>query len=185
MVNSMSLPPPPPPLGPQPPPPAYVPYQPNTPALTFASWASRVGGLLINSLVGAGFCLPAIVALFAVPKELTECTIDGEASLCELPTSTGWIIIGGLAVLGIVTYLWLYCSMIAKSGQAWGHKAVGIKIIDSRDYATIGRAKAFFRHIVGHSIDGLPAYLGYLWPLWDKQKQTFADKIFSTYSVKV
>ncbi len=28
-------------------------------------------------------------------------------------------------------------------------------------------------------------YLGYLWPLWDKKKQTFADKIFGTYSIKV
>jgi len=36
-----------------------------------------------------------------------------------------------------------------------------------------------------HIIDGLPLYLGYLWPLWDAKKQTFADKIVQTVVVKI
>jgi uncharacterized RDD family membrane protein YckC len=34
-----------------------------------------------------------------------------------------------------------------------------------------------------HIIDGIPCYLGYLWPLWDAKKQTFADKIMGTVVV--
>jgi len=35
------------------------------------------------------------------------------------------------------------------------------------------------------SLDGLPCYLGYLWPLWDSKRQTFADKIVGTVVVRV
>jgi hypothetical protein len=36
-----------------------------------------------------------------------------------------------------------------------------------------------------HIVDALPCYLGYLWPIWDQQRQTFADKIVRTYVVRV
>ena len=32
---------------------------------------------------------------------------------------------------------------------------------------------------LAHIVDGF-FYLGYLWPLWDATRQTFADKICST-----
>jgi hypothetical protein len=35
------------------------------------------------------------------------------------------------------------------------------------------------RHVC-HFVDGLFCGLGYLWPLWDDRRQTFADKIMST-----
>jgi len=34
-----------------------------------------------------------------------------------------------------------------------------------------------------HIVDGLSLFIGYLWPLWDKKRQTFADKIMSTVVV--
>ena len=37
---------------------------------------------------------------------------------------------------------------------------------------------AFLRDLV-HILDGV-AYVGYLWPLWDDKRQTFADKIMRT-----
>jgi uncharacterized RDD family membrane protein YckC len=75
--------------------------------------------------------------------------------------------------------------MIAKTGQAWGHKAVGVRIVDANTGGNIGAWKAFFRYTVGHWLDGVVCYLGYLWPLWDSKKQTFADKVFGTYSIKL
>jgi hypothetical protein len=41
---------------------------------------------------------------------------------------------------------------------------------------------AFARDIV-HLLDSLPCYIGFLWPLWDAKRQTFADKILSTVVV--
>jgi uncharacterized RDD family membrane protein YckC len=37
---------------------------------------------------------------------------------------------------------------------------------------------AFVRDLA-HFLDGI-FYIGYLWPLWDPKRQTFADKVCST-----
>ena len=43
----------------------------------------------------------------------------------------------------------------------------------------LGGGMAFVRQIA-HILDSLPCNLGYLWPLWDQKRQTFADKVLST-----
>ena len=53
----------------------------------------------------------------------------------------------------------------------------------SADGSYVGGGTAFLRELA-HVIDGLPCYLGYLWPLWDDKRQTFADKICSTVVVR-
>ncbi len=166
-------------------PPGYQPYQQaqNTPQ--FASWGTRVGGHLINALVAVLFYLPAAISFFVIPKERRVCTINGKIGTCNLPAASGWAIVAGLAIVGIVSYFVIYSRMIARTGQAWGHKAVGVRIVDAVTGGNIGAGKAFFRFTVGHWIDGFVCYLGYLWPLWDAQKQTFSDKMFTTYSIKV
>ena len=41
---------------------------------------------------------------------------------------------------------------------------------------------AFVRQLA-HILDGIPCYIGYLWPLWDAKRQTFADKVIGTYVI--
>ena len=38
---------------------------------------------------------------------------------------------------------------------------------------------AFVRDLA-HIVDSVICYIGYLFPLWDARRQTFADKIMST-----
>jgi hypothetical protein len=38
---------------------------------------------------------------------------------------------------------------------------------------------AFVRDLA-HIVDSLACYLGWLWPLWDAKRQTFADKLVKT-----
>jgi uncharacterized RDD family membrane protein YckC len=161
-----------------------MPYQVARATPVFATWGSRVGGHLINGLVAVLFELPAALSWFAVPKETKLCTVNDEVRLCKLPTGPGWGILVGLAAVGIVLYFVLYSRMVARTGQAWGHKVVGIRLVDANTGSNIGAGKAFLRFTVGHWIDGLVCYLGYLWPLWDQNKQTFSDKMFGTYSVR-
>jgi hypothetical protein len=47
------------------------------------------------------------------------------------------------------------------------------------DGQPMGGGMAFVRDLA-HIIDALPCYIGYLFPLWDARRQTFADKIMST-----
>jgi hypothetical protein len=41
---------------------------------------------------------------------------------------------------------------------------------------------AFVRDLA-HILDALPCYIGFLWPIWDSKRQTFADKIMNTVVV--
>lgn len=165
-------------------PPGYQPYLAAAPQHDFAGWGSRVGGHILNWLVGLIFAVPAIIALVAGPKTTEVCTVNGDVGLCEVPTGATWGMIFGLGLIGLIAFGVLYGRAIAKSGQFVGHKAVGVRIVDASTGGNISAWKAVFRFFIGHWIDGI-CYIGYLWPLWDKNKQTLADKIFSTYSIKV
>lgn len=88
----------------------------------------------------------------------------------------------GLAALGSIIGLAVYCVMVGK-GQSIGQKATSIRIIDSNTGAGISGGKALGRRLVS-IISALPCYLGFFWMLWDKDKQTWHDKIMNTSVVK-
>jgi uncharacterized RDD family membrane protein YckC len=68
-----------------------------------------------------------------------------------------------------------------RTGQSLGKRATKIRLIGEETQAPIGIANAFIRDLV-HILDWLTV-VGYLWPLWDDKKQTFADKIMKTVVV--
>ena len=67
-------------------------------------------------------------------------------------------------------------------GQTLGKMALGIRIIDFRTGGPIGYGRGALRY-VGRIISSIPLYLGYLWMLWDREKQTWHDKIATTVVV--
>ena len=62
------------------------------------------------------------------------------------------------------------------TGQTLGKRALGIRVIDLARGGPIGPGRAFIR-LVGRLVSWLPIYLGYLWMLWDREKQTWHDKM--------
>jgi uncharacterized RDD family membrane protein YckC len=62
------------------------------------------------------------------------------------------------------------------SGQTLGKRALGIRVIDAETGGPIGYGRAFIRW-VGRILSTIPIYLGYLWMLWDREKQTWHDKL--------
>jgi hypothetical protein len=51
--------------------------------------------------------------------------------------------------------------------------------VDADSGQLVGPGRGALRRI-GHALDTLSCYVGYLWPLWDAQRQTFADKAART-----
>jgi uncharacterized RDD family membrane protein YckC len=127
-----------------------------------ATWPVRVGAFLIDAII------------YGVPY--------GIGSAMSQNGSTGLALVFYLIALGI----WVYNRLIqqGQTGQSWGKKALGLKLISADTGQNVGVGKAFLRELT-HLLDSLPCYLGYLWPLWDEKKQTFADKINNTYVVKL
>ena len=62
------------------------------------------------------------------------------------------------------------------SGQTVGKRAMNIRVIDFQTGQALGVGRALIRY-VGKIVSGIVCALGYLWMLWDKEKQTWHDKI--------
>ena len=82
-------------------------------------------------------------------------------------------------LLGLAYYGYLEGS---PSGQTVGKKAMNIRVIDYSTGGPLGPPKALLRY-VAKIISAIPCGLGYLWMLWDKEKQTWHDKIAATVVV--
>lgn len=85
-------------------------------------------------------------------------------------------------LVGLVWPFGYYIFFWGTRGQTPGKMMVGIKII-STDGAPMSEGEAALR-LIGYAISGIVFYLGYLWIIWDKDKQGWHDKIASTYVVK-
>lgn len=172
--------PPPPPAAPTPPPPPPPPadggygtpppaygapqgygggpqgYPPAGPAGQYASWGLRVQSALLDYFVP--FFVAAI--LYAISRPL-----------------------GGLFWLLAIAFAIYQAYIGGQTGQSFGKKTAGTRLLNEATGQPIGGGLGIARYFL-HIVDGIPCYLGYLWPLWDAKKQTFADKILTTVVIK-
>ncbi|WP_030806418.1 RDD family protein [Streptomyces sp. NRRL F-2799] len=87
-----------------------------------------------------------------------------------------------IPALSLVGFLFMIAFLIyqiiqeGKTGQTIGKKVVGTRTLKEDTGQPLGGGMAFVRQLA-HFLDGLPCYLGYLWPAWDAKRQTFADKV--------
>ena len=63
-------------------------------------------------------------------------------------------------------------------------RVLGIRAIDAVTGARIDYGKAFIRYLVS-LVSALAFLLGYFWMLWDREKQTWHDKVAGTFVVPV
>jgi uncharacterized RDD family membrane protein YckC len=66
-----------------------------------------------------------------------------------------------------------------RTGASLGKQWMAIEVLSEENGRPIGALMTFVRQMV-HIVDSLPCYAGYLWPLWDEKRQTFADKFMKT-----
>ena len=85
-------------------------------------------------------------------------------------------------LVGLAILLW-FLYLTGTQGQSPGKKVVGIKLVKEADGQYLGFGMAVVRYIA-HILDALSCLIGYLWPLWDAKRQTFADKIIGTVVVR-
>jgi uncharacterized RDD family membrane protein YckC len=70
------------------------------------------------------------------------------------------------------------------SGQTIGKRALGIRVVDFNTGGPIGFGRALLRY-VARFLSAIAIFLGYFWMLWDKEKQTWHDKIAGDVVVPV
>jgi uncharacterized RDD family membrane protein YckC len=70
------------------------------------------------------------------------------------------------------------------TGQTIGKRVLGIRVIDFNSGGPIGYGRALLRAVV-EIFSGWILLLGYLWMLWDREKQTWHDKAATSVVVPV
>ena len=187
--------PPPPPPGAAPPPPGYgYPAAPGfataNPAAQFgeiASFGVRLGGYVLDAilygLLSLVFLVPGIIVIV---NAFDDCVTIGDEVFCDddAAVARGVILGIGLILLGVLLVLFIYVRQLATTGQTWGRKIVGIKVIKEADGTPPGWGKALGRTLFAWLISGQIIWIGYLWMLWDDKKQTLHDKVASTHVIR-
>jgi uncharacterized RDD family membrane protein YckC len=88
----------------------------------------------------------------------------------------------GLATLLTAAYFTYFEG--GPNGQTLGKMALGIRVIDFGGGGSIGYGRAFIRWI-GRFVSAIVFLLGYLWMLWDNERQTWHDKFANDVVVPV
>lgn len=138
------------------------------PGVQFAHWGKRVGATLIDGLILLVAYIPAVIGSVLS-------TDPGTSTMGTFLTLIGFVLYVGV-------FIWNVCIKQGTTGYSIGKGAMGIKLVKADSGQPIGAGMSFVRQIA-HVVDALPCYIGYLWPLWDAKRQTFADKIMSTYVI--
>lgn len=149
-----------------PPPPASAPgfgYG-SAPTQQLASWPIRVASYLIDGLV------------VAIPGGI----VYGVGASIGGGTGALLMLVGTLVYLGV----WVWNSGIKQgtTGQSIGKGVVGTRLVSEETGQPVGTGMSLVRYLL-HVLDSF-CLIGYLWPLWDEKRQTFADKIVKTLVVK-
>jgi uncharacterized RDD family membrane protein YckC len=144
-----------------------------------ASWRTRLRARLIDQLpTYLGLIIFGVGYLIFIVRLATS---GGSTSQLNGPAVAMIIGLGVmLASLGWVAYNRWYIA--GKTGQSVGKRMSKIMLIGAETYAPIGPRNAFLRDLV-HILDAL-TLVGYLWPLWDEKRQTFADQVMKTVVIE-
>lgn len=134
----------------------------TTPA-KLARWPVRAGALALDVLPGAAVL--ATTALLAL----------------SVPLRGGWW--WGCVCIGVVAVLWTGLTrwvLPGATGQSLGRATFGITV-DCREGLALGPWRLMLRD-AAHLLDTAALFAGWLWPLRDSRRRTFADVLLRTES---
>lgn len=135
--------------------------KPTGPTFSLATWQQRAGACAID--------IGIVVGIYVVGLVLGSVVDSGAV------TTVFWL--GSLAF-----WVWqLYQQGL--TGKTIGKGVVGIKLVRQRDAHLVGAGVSIGRGFL-HVIDSLPCFAGWFLPLFDKQRQTIADKVVQTVVIE-
>ncbi len=134
----------------------------SSPAERPASWLARAGALSLDVLPGIG--VVAVLALLA---------------LTAPQRSWPWWVYTVAAALVLLLVMANRWWLPAVTGWSLGRGVVGIRVVRRSDGAGAGAWRLLLRDLA-HLLDTASLFVGWLWPLWDSRRRTFADLLLRT-----
>ena len=152
-------------------------------------FGTRLGGhLLDNLLYGLLFALFAGPGVTLIFRAFEQCVQGPDDELiCTSGAVEGTPLAGGIVLiaLGLVLVGGLYVRALGRTGQTWGRRMVGVQVVDATTRKPLGVGRALGRSLFAWVVSGQFCSLGYLWMLWDTDKQTWHDKVVGSIVIRV
>ena len=130
-------------------------------SVTYSPWIKRVGGYIIRAVVAA---VPMWIGI----------AIGG-----AIGGAIGVLLTLAAVVFGVGAAIRMLIQR-GHLGYDCGDAVVGQRLVKADTGQVLGSGGMVFVRLIAHIVDSIPCYIGYLWPLWDAKRQTFADKIMTT-----
>jgi uncharacterized RDD family membrane protein YckC len=122
-----------------------------------ATWSERMGAVLLDLLIAA---IPALVAIVTFN-----------------PRRQGLNVL--LWIAALLVYVFSRWLLQGTSGQSLGKRILHLRLVHMGNGLPVGPSRALVRDLA-HMLDMPCLPIGLLMPLWDRYRQTFADKLAST-----
>ena len=138
----------------------------SAPERPTASWLARAGAFSIDMLLGDAVIVTMALLTLSAPQR-------------------GWLwwTFTGAAVLVVVLVAVNRLLLPSITGWSLGRALFGIAV-RKRDGSPVGLARLVGRDLA-HLLDTAALFIGWLWPLWDRRRRTFADLLLRTEVLKV
>lgn len=138
----------------------------SVPERPTASWLARAGAFSVDVLLGlAVIATMALLTLSAPQRGWLWWVLTGAAAVVFLAMA-----VNRLALPAII-------------GWSLGRALFGIAV-RRPDGAPVGITRLALRDLA-HLLDTAALFIGWLWPLWDRRRRTFADLLLRTEVLKV
>ncbi len=160
---------------------------PGGPPLTSqTSWGAGYAGL--GARLGAYFLdgifvsIPLWILLGIVSEvHAFASPSSAAAALGSTPSSAPMLLLE--YAVELVTEILYFVFCWSTRGATLGQRALKIRVVDAQTGGPIDGGRAFVRWL-GYVVSGLSLGLGFLWCVWDRRKQTWADKMARTIVVR-
>lgn len=162
-----------------PPPPVEDPY---------GAWGLRVVAVLFDVLLQVPFLVAEVIGVIVAfdggGLDWVDRVGGGNTLVIHVAqmTTATWVglAIAGLAGLGGAIFsIWNRIFRQGRRGASIGKQSMNLMVVSESDGRPIGAALTFLRQWA-HVLDVCTLGIGYLWPLWDRKRQTFADMLMKT-----
>ena len=152
------------------------------PRAAYTPWIVRVAASLVDGIplliaMGIGF---GMLAGTQETECLTEMSDYDIAPFCSTGSSTLGLVSFWIAlVLSVAFGIWNHGYRQGTTGSSIGKSLMKSKVVSEKTGLPIGFGLSLVRQIA-HVADLAICWIGYLFPLWDRKRQTLADMIMTT-----
>jgi uncharacterized RDD family membrane protein YckC len=135
----------------------------------------RFAAVLLDGIVPSLIAIPAAIVMWMISLSLPS--LPGESMQIFAIFIVLLTYVGFMSYLALVLAMWAY-------GLTPGKWMLGIRVVKRDTGLAAGFWRMALRQIIGQWVSAILCYLGFIWALFDANKQGWHDKIAKTLVIR-